>query len=259
MQKSKETTAETKSQRKRGLRFKLKRRIVELQLFQCISQIRVFGAVCRIHSAVHHRIDLFISRKRLSTWIFRTCYGITHTGVLYIFQAGRKISNHSCRKFITRDKLSGTKISNLHNISSCTCRHHMNRHSFRDTSFFDTAEYDNAFIRIIEGIENQCLKRCIRISCRRRDLCHDLFQDLIYIKPCLCRDQWCILRFNSDHIFNLFDHTLRLCAWKIDLVDNRHDIQIMVQCQIYICQCLRFYALCRINDQDRSITGCKAP
>ena len=31
---------------------------------------------------------------------------------------------------------------------------------------FDTAEYNNSLVRIVLGIKDQCLKRCIRISDR---------------------------------------------------------------------------------------------
>ena len=36
------------------------------------------------------------------------------------------------------------------------------------------------------------------------------------------------MRFNPDHILNLLDHFIRLCARKVDLIDDRHNIQIMV-------------------------------
>ena len=80
----------------------------------------------------------------------------------------------------------------------------------------------------------------------------------MYIQSCLSRNQWCILRIDSDHIFNLFFYTFRLCAWQIDLVDDRHNIQIMVECQIDIRKCLCLNSLCRINDKNRSIAGCQA-
>ena len=77
----------------------------------------------------------------------------------------------------------------------------------------------------------------------------------MYIQSCLSRNQWCILRIDSDHIFYLFFYTLRLCAWKIDLVDNRHNVQIMIECQIYIRKCLCLNSLCRINNKNRSVAG----
>ena len=190
--------------------------------------------------------------------MFPVCDRITHPGVFYIFDAGGNVTNHSGCQFITWDKLTCAKVSHFYNISGSSSRHHFDRCSHFYRSFFDPAKYDNAFVGIVQGIEDQCLQRCFRISRRRRDLLYDLFQYLINIQTRLGRDQRRILGFNADHIFDLFNNTLRLGAWKVDLIDNRHDIQIMIQCQIHICQCLRFHTLCRIYDKNRSVTGCKA-
>ena len=156
MQKPKESTAESKPKSHRCLRFKLQRRIIELQFFQRISQIRIFCSICRIQSTIHHWIYLFIPRKRFCTRPRRICDRITDTGVLYIFQTGCDISNHSRAQLITRNKLSGSKISNLDNIRLCSCCHHPDRCSFFHTSLFDPAEYDDTFVSIINRIEDQC-------------------------------------------------------------------------------------------------------
>ena len=36
------------------------------------------------------------------------------------------------------------------------------------------------------------------------------------------------MSLDPDHILNLLDHFIRLCARKVDLIDDRHNIQIMV-------------------------------
>ena len=110
----------------------------------------------------------------------------------------------------------------------------MDRHAFADRSFFDSAENNNSLIGIIDRIKDQCLQRCLRITLWCRDLLYDLFQYLIHILSGLCRDPWCVMCLYSDHILNFFDHSLRLCTGKINLVDDRHHIQIMIQRQIYI-------------------------
>ena len=63
---------------------------------------------------------------------------------------------------------------------------------------------------------------------------------------------------DSNHVLDLIDNSIRLCARKIDLVDDRKDIQIMIQCKIYVRQCLCLDSLCRIHDKNCAVTGCKA-
>ena len=72
------------------------------------------------------------------------------------------------------------------------------------------------------------------------DLCYDLFQDFFYIKSCFGRDSRSVMSFKTYDIFNLIYYTIRFCTWQINLVDDRKNIQIMVKCKIYICQCLGF-------------------
>ena len=80
----------------------------------------------------------------------------------------------------------------------------------------------------------------------------------MYILSCLRRDQRCVLRINADYVLDLLFHALRICAGQINLIDDRHHIQIMIQRQIDICQCLRLHPLCRIHHQNGSVAGCKA-
>ena len=181
VEQSKESTTESKSKCQRSLRLKIKCRIVELQLFQCISQIRILGAVCRIHSTVNHGIYLLVTRKRLCCRSGRIRNRITYACVFYIFQTGSEITYHSGRKLFTRNKLTCAKISYFHHISLCSRSHHLNRCPLSDTPFFNSTEYNNSSIRIIKRIKNQCLKGCIRVSCRSRHLLHNLFQHIFYI------------------------------------------------------------------------------
>ena len=85
VQKSKETTAESKPKGHGSLCLELQRCIIQLQFFQCIPQIRIFCSICRIQSTVHHRVDFFISRQRFCTRTCGICDRITHTGIFYIF------------------------------------------------------------------------------------------------------------------------------------------------------------------------------
>ena len=64
--------------------------------------------------------------------------------------------------------------------------------------------------------------------------------------------------FQADHIFNLCCHTVRICTWKIDLVNDREYIQVMIQRQIYICQSLGLDSLGSIYYQHSTIAGCQA-
>ena len=157
MKQSEKSAPETKAKRCRCFRLVEKGRIVQLQLFQCISQIPVLCAIGRIHTAIYHRVDFFITRKCFGTRTVCIGYGITHAGVTYVFDAGCNIAYHSGRQFVARNQTACSKVAHLDHFLDSTCRHHADSRSFFHTSFHHTAGNDNTAVRIVNGIKNQCL------------------------------------------------------------------------------------------------------
>ena len=54
VQHSEEAAAEAEAQCDRALRLKRQSRIIQLQLFKCVTQIGILGAVLGVNAAVHH-------------------------------------------------------------------------------------------------------------------------------------------------------------------------------------------------------------
>ena len=259
MQQSKESAAETKSKRRGSFRFIKQRRIVQLEFFQRVSQILVLRAVRRIHSAVNHRIDFFVTRKRLRTGIIRIRDRVAHAGISDILNAGGDITDHSCRQFVTGDQLSCSEISYFYDFLHGSGSHHADFRSFFHSSFHHTAGNNDTAVSIINGIKNQRLQRIFRTSLGRRNLADDLFQNRIHVFSRFGRNTRGIFCLDSNHIFDLGDHALRLGAWQVNLIDDRKNVQVMIQRQINVCKGLRLDSLRGIDHQDRAVTGGKAP
>ena len=62
----------------------------------------------------------------------------------------------------------------------------------------------------------------------------------------------------SDHILDLLSHTVRISARKVDLIDDRDNIKIMVKGKIHICKRLGLNALSCIYNKDRTVAGRQA-
>ena len=60
------------------------------------------------------------------------------------------------------------------------------------------------------------------------------------IQPCLCRNPRRIFRLNADDILNLMYDTVRLRARQIDFIDDRHDVQIVVQRQSVVHSAVQY-------------------
>ena len=169
MKKPEKTAPESKPEGHGGLRLVVQRSVIELQLFQGIPQIRIFGAVCRIDTAVHHGIHLFVSGKRLRTGASYLCHRIAHRSVLHILDGGRDIAHGSGGKLVAGSELPRTEISHLHHLGGCSRSHHPDACPLTDPPFHDTAEDNDSLIGIVDGVKNKRLQRVVRIPRRGRN------------------------------------------------------------------------------------------
>ena len=55
--------------------------------------------------------------------------------------------------------------------------------------------------------------------------------------------------FKSDEVFNLFDGFFGLRSRQIDLIYNRNELEVILNCQVRVGQRLSLDALRRIDDQ----------
>ena len=82
----------------------------------------------------------------------------------------------------------------------------------------------------------------------------DCFQNILDIESHLRGDPRCVVSLKSDHVLNLLRHTIRISARKVDLIDDRDNIKIMVKGKIHICKRLGLDALSCIYNKDRTVT-----
>ena len=258
VKKSQETATETKSQSGRSLRFKRKCRVVELELFERVTEIRILRAIYWIESAEYHLLDRLITGKRLFRRIVRKCDGIARSGISYVFNGRADVTNLTSKKCFRRNELTRMEVSEFCDYELRAGIHHSDLITEFYGAFFDTHVYDNALIRIVLRVEDQGSKRLVLLSARRRQKLDDALEDLI--------DAGIVLRGNkrrfgsvqADYVFDLLLYFFRLRGRKVDLVDDRQDLEVRVDREISVCQRLRFDALCRVNDQDRAVTGSQA-
>ena len=123
--------------------------IIAAPNFKCIPEIRIFGAVRRIHAAVHHGIYFFITGQWFTAGSVIISNRIADSGILDIFDRCHDIAYHACTKFLTGDKLSCPKISYFNNLCRKSGCHHTDLCAFLYASVHNTAEYNNALISII--------------------------------------------------------------------------------------------------------------
>ena len=106
-------------------------------------------------------------------------------------------------------------------------------------------------------VKNQCLQRTVNFSFRCWNIFNNCLQQVFNPKSSFSRNKNCLISRQSYNIFNFQFNFIRICRWQIDLINYRQYFQIIFQCQIHICQCLRLYPLSSINYKQGPITSCK--
>ena len=88
---------------------------------------------------------------------------------------------------------------------------------------------------------------------------HNRLQHLVDIEAGLGGNARGVGGVQADHILDLRRHVIRIRTGQVNLVDHRKHIQVMVQGQIHIRQCLGLNALGGIHHQDGPVAGRQAP
>ena len=84
------------------------------------------------------------------------------------------------------------------------------------------------------------------------------FQHFGHVLAGLGRDQDRIRGVEPDHVLDLLLHLLRLGRRQIDLVEDRHDLVVVVDRLVDVGERLRFDALGGVDDQQRAFAGGEA-
>ena len=87
----------------------------------------------------------------------------------------------------------------------------------------------------------------------------DGFQNVAAVFARLGGDQRRVGGVQADHFLDLVLDLLRLGAGQVDLVDDRHGFQIVLQRHVYVGQRLRLDALRRVHHQQRAFAGRQCP
>ena len=252
MQKTQKAAAEAKAQSGRGFRLKHQRSIIKLQLFQSITQIIVIRIFYRIQTAVHHRRSLAVAWQCLRCGVLRIRHGVAHARILDVLDAGSKKAYLPLLQLVHVHN-TRLKVTHLGNIKLRTCCHHADPHALAQTALHNTHVQHYALVGIKLGVKHQRLKRCGRISLRRRHAGNNRLQHILNAQAGLSTAQHRIRCIYADNVLNFLFYMLRVGARQVNFVDNGNNLQIIIQRQIHVRQGLRLNALGRVNNQQRTL------
>ena len=248
------STAKSEAECDRALRLVEKRRVVQPQLFERITQLRVLVALDGIQPGEHHRLQFFEAGKRRHRLARRFGDGVADLGVADLLDVGDQEADFPDPELVNRHRLR-REDAQLLDVVVLPLRHEPDAHAFGDVAVNHANHDDDAAIGVVPRVEQQRLERRLGIAGGRRQPRHDGFENLRHPGAHLRARQNRSRPVESDDVLDLSAGLLGLGARQIDLVDDRDDLQAVVHRKIGVGERLRLDALRRVNQQERAFAG----
>ena len=117
----------------------------------------------------------------------------------------------------------------------------------------------DAAIRVVPGVEDQRLERRGRIAIRRRHARHHRLENVDDAGAFLGAGEDGGVAVEADDLLDLAARLFGLRAGQVDLVDDRDDLEVVVDGEIGVGQRLRFDALRGVDQQQRALARRQRP
>ena len=257
MKKSKESAAETETESGGSFRFKMKGSVVKSKLFKSFAKVAVFCTVKRINTGINHRVNFFITGKSFFCGVFRKSYGIADSGIRNGFDGSGYVTNFACFEHAAGNKSGCAHIANFNNVKFCAGGHHFDSVAGMKFAVNNANINDYAAVAVINGVEDKCLKRSVIVAFRSGNSFNDCFKNGMDVNAGFCGNLRSIKSGNSDDVLDFVCNSFRVCCGKVNFIDYRNDLKVVVNRKIGVCKGLCLNTLGSVNDKDCAFASCK--
>jgi hypothetical protein len=211
-------------------------------------------ALDRVQAGEHHRLQFLEAGERFERRARRLGHRVADLGVGDNFDIGDDEAD-----FAHTEIVDGRRLWREHaqpvNLEILLRRHQTNLHLRPQHAVDDADDDDDAAVGVVPGVEDQRLQRRVRVADRRMKALDDRFEDVLDARPFLGAGQDGRAAVETDDVFDLTLALVRLRARQVDLVDDRNDLEVVLDGEIGVGERLRFDALRRVNEQQRALAG----
>ena len=114
---------------------------------------------------------------------------------------------------------------------------------------------DDAAVDVVDGVEDHRPGRGVRVTHRMRNVRDHLVQQFADPGAGLAGHPQYIVRRTADDVRDLLRVPLRLGGRQVDLVQHGDDVQVVLQREVQVRQCLCFDPLRGVDQQDSALAG----
>ena len=256
VQKAEKTAAEAESERNGAFRLKEERRVVEPQFLQRFAKLSVLVRVHGIESGKHHGLDFFEAGQGFDGGIVFFGDGVADFCVGDVLDIGDQETDFARAQFVDLDRL-GSQYAKRFHVEHAPIPHQADLLSLAKRPLKYARQHNHAAVRIEPGVEDQRLQPLFGISLGRRNALDDGLENIGHALAGLGADQDRVGRIETHCTFDHFLGARNVGAGQIDLVDDRNNLQSVIDGQICIRQRLGLDTLRSVDNQQRAFAGCQ--
>ena len=149
----------------------------------------------------------------------------------------------------------GTHVADFHQRELSTGGHQADGVAGLDGAFEDADVDDDALVAVVDAVKDQGLEGGVRVAGGGRDVADHPFQHLIDVQAGLGGDAGRVHAGQTDDVFHFLRHLVRVGGGQVDLVQDGHQLQVVLQGHVGVGEGLGLNALRGVHDEDRALTG----
>jgi hypothetical protein len=258
VQQPEEPAPEPEAERSRRLGLEHERRVVEPQLLERLAQFGILVALDRVQPGEHHRLHLGEAGERRRRRPGRVGHRVADLGVADVLDVADHEPDFAHAQLVDRHRL-GRERPHLLDVELLPLGHEADAHPGPDRPVDHPDKDDDAPVRVEPRIEQQGLERGAGVTRRRRQPVHDGLERLVNAGSRLGTRKDRAVGVEPDDVLDLPLALVGLRARQVDLVDHRHDFEVVVDRQVGVGEGLGLHALRRIHQQQRPLARRQRP
>ena len=254
MQHAEETTAEAETQRIGGLGLIEQGGVVQGQFRQGFTKILVLVRRDGEYPGVNLGLDGLKTGQRRHLRPPGVHQRIPHRRALDILDARDHVTHFAAVQAIALDPLGGKNPHAVH-LMLFTGGLGDQTIATMEHALLDAHQGHHAEIIIEPTVDDQRLQRGLAIALGRRNVRDQVFQRRFDAQARLGADETGVRGVNADNLFDFKLHTLGIGLGQVHFVQDRHDVQTLLDGRVTVRYGLGFNTLPGIDDQQRPLTG----
>ena len=252
MKQPEKAAPKAESHRARLLGLVTQRRVVDLQLTQRLPQVIVPVAVRGEQAAVHHRgrHGVSVQRRRRRFLDARDCIsdprirdGFDVTDEVPNLARAQRLHRHLVRAHDPHllDVIRGARVHQFDLVPDAHRPVDNPKHAH------------DAAVNVKVRVEDERAQGFVRGVRRRRHELHDLLQDVLHADVRLRRRLHRAAAVQPQDILDLAAHPVGLGAREVNLVEDRDDLEVVIEREVDVGDRLRLHALRRVHHEQRAL------